>query len=94
MLKNNETPKDEPLEAAIAQVLSEMESLTADSPEYAKMVDQLTKLYSLKPKKAQGFSKDTLLTVGANLAGIVLILSFEKTGVITTKALSFVKKVF
>ena len=38
------------------------------------------------------FSPDTLLMVGGNLAGILLILNFEKLNVVTSKALSFVIK--
>lgn len=38
------------------------------------------------------FSPDTLLVVGANLLGIVLILKHEKIDIISSKALSFVLK--
>lgn len=37
-------------------------------------------------------SPDTLLIVGANLLGIVLILYYEKLDIISTKALGFVIK--
>lgn len=94
MLKKNTTPEDESLEAAIKSIYEELETMTADSAEYARTVDQLVKLYSLKSKKDKGVSKDAMATIAANLAGIILILSFEKTGVIATKALGFVKKVF
>lgn len=77
---------------AIDQVTTEMASVTADSPEFAKMVDQLVTLQKALPAKESRLKLDTLVTVGANLAGIILILGFEKANVVTSKALSFVMK--
>jgi len=37
-------------------------------------------------------SPDTLLVVAGNLLGIVLILTYEKANIITTKALNFILK--
>lgn len=45
---------------------------------------------SKKPKKT--VSPDTLVSAGASLAGIFMILSYEHIAPITTKALSFVTK--
>ena len=38
------------------------------------------------------FSPDTLLIVGANLIGILLILNYEKLDIVSSKALSFILK--
>ena len=63
------------------------------SDEYSKMLDQLTRLYKLKevdiPKRV---SPDTLVLVAGNLAGIILILGYEKANVLTSRALNFVMK--
>lgn len=81
------------LESAIAEVLSEMQGFTSDSDEYAVMIDQLVKLHAMKEaEKPPKVSKDTVLVVASNLVGIVLILSYEKTNIITTKALQFLLK--
>lgn len=79
------------LEKAIDEVFREMATRSSDSDEYAKMVDQLSKLYSLKetPKRV---SPDTLAIVVGNLAGIILIVGHERMNVVTSKALSFVLK--
>lgn len=37
-------------------------------------------------------SPDTLLIVGANILGIILILYFEKMDIVTSKALGFIMK--
>lgn len=87
------TPEPDLLEVTIASVHTELEGLTADSPEYSKAVDQLDKLYKMKSyEKTNRVSKDALIAVAGNLAGIVMILSFERTHVIATKALGFVGK--
>lgn len=83
------------LDEAIDLVLSEMAGYNAYDEDYAKMVDQLDKLYKIKlafKEEPDRVSKDALLAVGANLIGIVLILGHEKAHVVTSKALSFVLK--
>jgi hypothetical protein len=85
-------PNETAIWKAIKQVHTEMETVTADSPEFAKMVEQLVTLYKALPTKEPKVKLDSLLGIAGNLLGIGMILGFEKTGVITTKALSFVKK--
>ena len=61
--------------------------------EFAKATEQLDSLYKIKAHdKPDRVSKDALLAVIANLAGIGLILSYEHAHVVTSKALSFVMK--
>lgn len=81
------------LDLAIAEVLSDMKGFTSDADEYSAMVEQLVKLHAMKEcEKPNGVSKDTVLIVAGNLLGIVMILSFERTNVITTRALQFMLK--
>ena len=81
------------LDKAIDSVLREMESLTADSPEFERMVNQLDKLYKMKQSVAPArISPEVVLTVAGNLAGIGMILGYEKANVITSKALNFIIK--
>lgn len=86
------TEKSE-LEQAISEVLFEMHGFGSESDEYAQQVDQLVKLHSLKEcERRQPVSRDTLLLVGGNIVGILLILSYERANVVTSKALSFLFK--
>lgn len=92
----NFKPKTDPtqLEQAISAVHEEMLSLTADSPEYAKCVDQLDKLYKIKDPKSKDRAvlKDWIPVIGS-IGGVVVILAYESFGhTITSKALSFVSK--
>jgi hypothetical protein len=91
----NKSPiKPSQLDKTIEELLTDMQTTKGDSDEYAKMVDHLTKLYKLKeidlPKRV---SAETWATIGGNLAGILLILHYERFNVITSKALSFVSKI-
>lgn len=82
--------EDPALDAAITSVFKEMTTLTSDDPEYAKMVEQLPKLYALKNEKQ--VDPNTVLTVVGNLAIAILVVKFERTDVITTKLFSFLAK--
>ena len=83
------------IDDVINVLLSEMQGFDAHSDEYAKMVTQLEKLHAMKASEKKpriNVSPDALVAVFGNLAGIGLILNFEKLNVITTKALGFVLK--
>jgi hypothetical protein len=85
--------KESALDKAIDRVLDNMEGQPPDSEDYAKMVNQLVKLHSLKvaqtPKRV---SNDTLAIIAANIVGLVLVLYYERTDAITTRAVNFIKK--
>lgn len=89
-----EKPKNEDgLDEAMASLLLEMKEYSGAEEDYQKMVRQLDLLCKIKAmNKPDRVSMDTLATIGGNLAGILLILHFEKANVITSKALSFVMK--
>ena len=117
------------LNQAIDDLIAAMIKEKAGTQEYAKLVDQLTKLYKLKEidinavlkeadflnKQQQqeaetelkkldirqrlremklpfGMKPETLAIIAANLLGILLILNHERLNVVTSKAVSFVKK--
>lgn len=89
--KKQEAPSK--LDEAIDRLHSEMENINGDSEEYAALVDQLAKLHKIKNEnKPDRVSKDALVSMAGNLAGIALIINHERLHVITTKALGFVTK--
>jgi hypothetical protein len=86
------TKEKSKLDEAIDEIFSEMAGLTSDSDEYAAMADQLTKLYALKEiDRPQRVSPDAWAAVLGNLAGILVIVGYERTHVITSKALPFLR---
>lgn len=75
---------------AVQDILLKGDPTTSD---FATATSQLDSLYKIKAQnKPDRVSKDALLAVCANLAGIGLILSYEHAHVVTSKALSFVTK--
>ncbi len=64
------------------------------SVEFEKNIDQYIKLLTIESANRQGrrVSPDTLAMIGANLAGIIMILGHERANVVASKALGFVSK--
>lgn len=69
-----------------------LHGLEPDSEDYNTLLGQLERLYKLKALGKERININTLLTILGNLAGILLILNFERVGVVTSKALGFVLK--
>lgn len=65
-----------------------------ESEEYVKMLTVAERLHEVvNSKKSPSVDREVLLTVGANLLGILLILNHEYAHPITSKALNFVTRV-
>lgn len=77
-----------------AAILDQLSKNVPGTPAYTALLDQLEKLQKIQGlEKANGTSRlEMLLPMIGNLAGILTILNFERTGVVTSKALSFVTK--
>ena len=81
------------VDKAIDSILLRMENEDHDSEEFLKLTALMTKLAQLKAQNAPArVSPDTVLLVLGNLAGIVLILHYEKVNVVASKALGFVMR--
>jgi preprotein translocase subunit Sec61beta len=83
------------LDMRIEELASELAGHATDTDEYAKMAANLLVLMEAKAKepKKPKISPDTIAVTVANLAGIVLILMFERAGnVITSKGINFILK--
>jgi hypothetical protein len=89
IIKPKPTVLDETIDACLAQ----LSGIPVESDEFNRKMEQINKLYALREKHAKkGVSSDTLLIVAGNLAGIVMILGYERAHVVTSKALGFVLK--
>ena len=86
--------EDPALDLAIVKLFDRMGGLDPETKEYSNTADQLVKLYKLREETTsrKRVSPDALVQVAGSLAGIVAILSYERTQIITTKALGFVMK--
>jgi hypothetical protein len=84
------TRSQKAFDAEIERLLKELETIT-DRDDYAKAVDNIKMLCAAREMKDPGgVSMETLLTVAANLIGVLVVLNFEKTGVITSKAFGWI----
>lgn len=81
------------LDEVIDDLLNQMEGKDGDSKEYEKMSDNLSKLYEAKSKmKRFDINPETLLVVGGNILGILIILAYEEKNIISSKAMKFIGK--
>ena len=88
----NENPHDA-LDATITELMHDMKTMDGDSEEYATCLNRLERLNKLrKPRFREKLSPDTLILVGSNLLGILIIVGYEHGHVIGSKALSHIIK--
>ena len=87
-------PEDLKLDNEINAVLDSMSVFGPDSPEYPHLIAHLDALNSLRHSKktARRVSPDQMALVAGNLAGILVIVSYEHLHVITSKALNILVK--
>lgn len=99
MFKNDYKGIDERL-AQLDVVIGQRNKLTNEKyeevmSEYKALVDlkNARKIAEGKDKK-KGIDPNTIITSGASLIGIAMMLNYEKTDIISTKALSMVTRLF
>lgn len=93
MFKKNavETTK---LDEAIDSAFRELSGYHVTEESYGAAVDHIAKLYKIKSEHQDKnqVSKDVVVTGAVNLIGIFAILGYERTQIITSKAIGFVTK--
>jgi len=81
MLGKKPNEEHQKLTTVIDRVLSDMIELGPDAPEYPQLRKELSKLYALRDKNTS-----------KRRYSILIIVAYEQTHVITTKAFPFLKK--
>lgn len=83
------TGHDSQLEAEIDRVQTYLAIQKIDSDDYATGMKHLAELHKMQEnEKPARVSPDTMLMVGANLLGILLIIRHEHVNVITSRAMN------
>lgn len=86
-------PEKTNLERTINDLLTEMDGEDPASERYTTMVDQLVKLHAMKTEESRRrVSPDVKANILANLAGILIIVGHERAHIVTSKALSFIRR--
>lgn len=81
------------LESEINGLLASLKTMKPDNPSYPKTLKAIKKLKELRDEESPTrVSPDTLAIVLGNLAGVLLIVTYEKHNIVTSKALTFVQK--
>jgi hypothetical protein len=79
------------IESEFERSVSHLKSSSMGSEEYVKTLTVSERLYGMMDiERRSSVSKETLVTVGANLLGILMIIKHENVNVITSKALGFI----
>lgn len=94
MFDSKEIPNHQRMiESELERAISAMRTEMINGDEYAKTLNRVERLHGLMNKEQpRTLSKETILTVAANLIGIILIIKHEHVNVITSKALGFVTR--
>lgn len=78
------------LDQEIERLVNLLGTMNPVDPDYIKISDSIKVLCEAREKKNDRvLSKEMLLNAGVSLLGILIVLNFEKTGVITSKAFSW-----
>jgi hypothetical protein len=94
MFNRTVSPADEALEEAITAAISYLEYNKPGEPEYDLTLDKLERLYKLRaphPEARKPVSRDALVQGAFSIAGILLVLNYERAHIVTSKAFSFIK---
>jgi hypothetical protein len=77
------------LEIAIDKALRDLNRHVIGDEDYVRTLDAIVKLHKMKIEEKNSLvKKDTLIIVGANILGLLMIIRHEHVNVITSKAMS------
>lgn len=86
-----DTIKERSIDDEIKRLLTDMEGMDVSSKEYAAATKNLTELVSAENSKNRSkVSPDMIVSAVTNIAGILLILNYERLDIVTSKAINFV----
>jgi hypothetical protein len=81
------------IDAEIERLATTLSETEPTNESYKKIAESLRVLCEAREKKNDRvLSAEALANIVANIVGILLVLNFEKTGIITSKAISFLWK--
>lgn len=88
--------KNVALDKAIVEAISQLDAYPADSPEYAQIVKNITKMQKVRTSKKSRprISPDAVLTIAGNIVAVILITNYEKENSILSKAPNIIPKAF
>lgn len=91
MFKKREDPIETAYDEQLLHLLELARKEEGYTDDYKSIISQATKLKELRT--TDKISKETWAMIGANLAGIAIILTHERTHIIASKAFGLLKKI-
>lgn len=83
----------EAMDEEIERLTRQLADISPLSDDYKTILDRLSMLTKARAEKNErAVSTDVILTIGANIIGMLLVLNYERLNVISTKALTMVWK--
>lgn len=93
MFKSLRSEESKELSDAINRASRTLITCDVGSQEYSDTLSHLERLYSMKIENRKNrITPDTMVIVGGNLLGILVIVAYEQKNIIGSKALSFLQK--
>jgi len=86
----NKHDKRTEVEKVIDERIQEFAREAKTPKEVLGVIDLIKGKYEMLATKPHGVKPDTWALIAANILGLVLILNFEKTNILTTKAMNFI----
>lgn len=81
------------LDTEIERLVTTLSGMSSTQDEYTLVAENLRLLCEVREKKnPTKLNIDTILNASVNMLGLLMILNFEKTGVITSRAIGFLWK--
>ena len=88
MIEKFRKQKDEELESQIESVYKSLDLCGPDEEGYSELLTLLERLNKMKRGSARRINPDTIAVVAGNLLGILIVVAYEQTHVMTSKAFS------
>ncbi len=79
------------IESEIEHILARLEELSPESEEYTRAVKNLDTLHACRSYKTNTWlNYEVLIPAAVNILGILLVINYERVGIVTSKAMSLV----
>lgn len=92
MFEKTEDSVADRIDTEIHTLLDLMDQEIGYTDNYQKMVNQVTRLMELRTKPDR-ISRDTWMTVGTHVAGLIVLMNHERAHVIASKAFGLLRKI-
>ncbi len=87
--------KEKSIDVEIQRVIDNLGLEEPGSEEYKALISNLNELTKDRAlMHGPAIDKNTIISAVTNLVGIILVLDYEKLGVVSSKAWSSIKKIF